>query len=158
MRARTNARLAAVQGLYQMEAGGAGVESVIDDFRDHEIGATIDGRPLHEADIDYFAEVVRGVIRLQAKIDPLIERRLKAPWTLHRLDATARGILRAAAYELIHRADFPARVVINEYLEIAKAFFGDDDPKFINAVLDAMARETRSGEFESDRLGRAGRP
>lgn len=147
MQARTNSRLAAVQALYQMETGGAGVESVIVEFRAHRLGGDIEGRLLHEADEDFFIDLLRGVIRLQSKIDPRIERRLAKSWTLARLDATARAILRAAAYELIHRAETPAPAIINEYLELAKAFFGDEDPRFINAVLDAMARDIRAREF-----------
>lgn len=147
MQARTNARLAAVQALYQMEASGAGVEGVIAEFRKHRLGGDIDGRLLHEADDDFFAELLRGVVRLQIRIDPMIERRLAKSWTLARLDATARAILRAAAYEFIHRTDIPARAIINEYIEIANAFFGDEDPRFINAVLDATARDLRAEEF-----------
>ena len=147
MQARTNSRLAAVQALYQMEAGGAGVESVILEFRTHRLGGDIEGRLLHEADEDFFIDLLRGVIRLQTKIDPQFEKRLAKSWTLARLDSTARAILRAAAYELIHRAETPAKAIINEYLELANAFFGDEDPRFINAVLDAMARDIRAEEF-----------
>lgn len=154
MQARTNARLAAVQALYQMETSGAGVESVILEFRTHRLGGDIEGRLLHEADEDFFVELLRGVIRLQAKIDPEIERRLAKSWTLARLDSTARAILRAAAYEFIHLADIPGRAIINEYIEIANAFFGDDDPRFISAVLDAMARDIRAEEFGGERAGR----
>lgn len=148
MQARTNARLAAVQALYQMEASGVGVDGVIAEFRAHRLGADIEGRLLHEADDDFFAELVRGVVRLQAKIDPLIEKRLAQSWTLSRLDATVRAILRSSGYELISRPDIPARAVIDEYVEIANAFFGAEDPRFINAVLDALARDLRADEFE----------
>lgn len=156
MQSRTNARLAAVQALYQMEAVGAGVESVILEFRTHRLGGDIDGCLLHEADEEFFSELLRGVIRLQSKIDPQIERRLAKSWTLARLDATARAILRAAVFELASRPDIPARSIINEYLEIANAFFGEDDPRFINAVLDVLARELRADEFESAANGRRG--
>src|SRR3990167_3114652 len=154
MQARTNSRLAAVQALYQMEAGGAGVESVILEFRTHRLGGDIDGRLLHEADEDYFVDLLRGVVRLQAKIDPQIEKRLAKSWTLARLDSTARAILRAAAYELIHREITPARAIINEYLELANAFLGAGAPRFINAVLDAMARDIRADEFAGDQARR----
>jgi len=149
MQARTNARLAAVQALYQMEAGGTGVETVILEFRTHRLGGDIEGDLLHEADDDFFADLLRGVIRLQPKIDPLIEKRLAKGWTLARLDATARAILRSAAFEFINRADIPAGAIINEYVEIAKAFFGDEDPRFINAVLDGMARDTRDSASQN---------
>jgi len=151
MQARTNARLAAVQALYQMEATGVGVESVILEFRTHRLGGEIEGDLLHEADEAFFTDLVRGVIRIQEKIDKEIERRLAKGWTLARLDSTARAILRAAGFELIHRADIPARAIINEYLEIANAFFGADDPRFINAVLDAMSRALREDELNEGR-------
>ncbi len=145
--ARTAARLAAVQALYQMETAGTGVEAVIREFVAHRLGADIEGAPIHEADAGFFADVVRGVVASQRRIDPYIESQLAEKWTLSRLDATARAILRAALFELTMRADIPFRVVIDEYVEIAKAFFGDgDEPRFINAVLDAAARDARPGE------------
>lgn len=153
MQARTNARLAAVQALYQMEASGAGVESVILEFRTHRLGGDIDGNLLHDADEEFFSDLLRGVIRLQSKIDPLINKRLARGWTLARLDSTARAILRSAAFEFVNRADIPAGAVINEYIEIAKAFFGDDDPRFINAILDGMARDLRADEAREAESG-----
>lgn len=144
---RLTARLAAVQALYQMDATGAGVETVIADFRDHWIGADIDGDRFAEADAGFFEDIVRGVVRLQTKIDPAIERRLAAKWTLARLDATARAILRSGAYELIHHPSTPPAVVIDQYIEIAKGFFDDgDEAKFVNAALDALARDVRDDE------------
>lgn len=148
-RSRTAARLAAVQALFQMDAAGAGVESVIREFIDHRLDGEIEGAPLHEADADFFADVTRGVVSSQRRIDPYIERQLAKNWTLARLDATARAILRAGLFELIMRADVPYRVVIDEYVEIAKAFFGEgDEPRFVNAVLDAAARDARPDEYQ----------
>lgn len=136
--ARSAARLAAVQALYQMEASGAGVEGVIAEFIEHRLDA--DG-----ADAEHFADVLRGVVERQRKIDPLIERHLAKNWTLGRLDATARAILRAGVYELIARDDVPTAAAIDEYVELAKAFFDDgDERRFINGVLDAAAREARA--------------
>lgn len=146
-RGRSLARLAAVQALYQMEATGAGVETVIAEFGEHRLGGELDGVAIHDADADYFADIVRGVVETQRRIDPFIERQLAEKWTLARLDATARAILRAALYELTKRPDTPFRVVIDEYVEIANAFFEGPEPQFINAVLDAAARETRRDEF-----------
>ena len=147
---RLTARLAAVQALYQMDATGAGVDTVVSDFRAHWIGADIDGDRFADADAGFFEDIVRGVVRVQLKIDPAIERRLAVKWTLARLDATARAILRSGAYEILHHPSTPAAVVIDQYLEIAKSFFGDgDEPKFINAALDAMARDLRAEEFVS---------
>ncbi|MEE2691912.1 MAG: transcription antitermination factor NusB [Pseudomonadota bacterium] len=146
-RARSLARLAAVQALYQMEATSAGVETVILEFEAHRLGGDLDGVGIHEADSTLFGELVRGVVGAQRRIDPFIERQLAEKWTLSRLDATARAILRAGVYEMTMRPETPFKVVIDEYVEIANAFFGGPEPQFINAVLDAAARETRSDEF-----------
>jgi N utilization substance protein B len=146
--ARTAARLGAVQALYQMETAGTGVETVIREFNAHRLGGDIEGVSIHDADAEFFADIARGVIEMQRKIDPVIERRLAANWKLQRIDATARAILRAGVYELSRRADIPYRVVIDEYVELANAFFDGDEPRFINAVLDAVAREARKDEIE----------
>lgn len=147
MQHRLTARLAAVQALYQMDASGAGIESVIGDFRSHWIGAEIDGARYADADAGFFEDIVRGVVRLQLKIDPSIERRLAANWTLVRLDATARAILRGAAYELLQHPSTPAVVIIDEYMEVAKSFFDGAEPRFINGALDAIARDLRADEL-----------
>jgi N utilization substance protein B len=145
--ARTAARLAAVQALYQMETAGTGVDAVVREFVIHRLGGEIEGAALHEADAEFFADITRGVVANQRRIDPYIERQLARNWTLARLDATARAILRAALYEMTMRPEIPFRVVIDEYVEIAKAFFGDaDEPGFINAVLDAAAQDARPDE------------
>jgi N utilization substance protein B len=145
-RERAAARLAAVQALYQMETAGAGVESVILEFNAHRLGGDIEGFALHDADGEFFAEIARGVIENQRRIDPFIDKNLAKNWALPRLDATARAILRAAVYELIKRPDIPYPVVIDEYVEIAKAFFEGEEPKFINGVLDAAAKIARPDE------------
>ena len=147
LQSKSNARLAVVQALYQMEATGVGVEAVIGEFRDHGFGGAFEDRTGEETDEAFFADLLRGVVQLQKRIDPQIEKRLARQWTLSRLDATARAILRAAAFEFIHRAEIPAVVIINEYVEIANAFFDNRDPKFINAVLDRMAKELRDEDF-----------
>ncbi len=146
--ARSAARLAAVQALYQMEASGQGVNDTIAEFATHRLGGEIDGARLHAADGKFFADIVSGAVETQARLDPYLERQLAKGWTLARIDATARAILRAGLYELIRRPDVPSKVVIDEYLEIANAFFDGDEPKFINAVLDAAAREARADEFQ----------
>lgn len=147
--AQTAARLAAVQALYQMEWSGAGVDAVINEFVEHRLESDIDGAVFHRADADLFAEIVRGVVARQRRIDPYIERRLAKGWTLSRIEATARAILRAGLFELTAKPETPFRVVINEYLDIANAFFDGDEPRFINGVLDAAAREVRADEFNS---------
>jgi transcription antitermination protein NusB len=147
--ARSAARLAAVQALYQMEASGQGVHATIAEFEAHRLGGDMEGERLHGADRKFFAEILNGAVEVQARLDPYLERQLAKDWTLARIDATARAILRAGLYELIRRPDVPSKVVINEYLEVAKAFFDDEEPKFINAVLDAAARQARADEFEA---------
>ncbi len=142
-RARTVARLAAVQALYQMEISGAGVEAVVREFSDHRFDADIEGEPLGAADEAYFAEIVRGIVANQATIDRAVVKRLAQGWKLERLDATVRAILRAGAYELAHRTDTPKEVVIDEYVELAKAFFDATEARFVNAALDGIARDVR---------------
>lgn len=144
---RSAARLAAVQALYQMEHSGAGVEGVIAEFVEHRFGMPIDGADLHAADEAFFADIARGVVEAQRRIDPLIERHLAQGWTLSRIDATARAILRAGVYELARRADVPPRTTIDEYVEIAKAFFDGGEPRFVNGLLDAVAKDARAGEI-----------
>ncbi len=146
--ARSAARLAAVQALYQMEASGQGVEATIREFQDYRLGGNIDGEQMHDADAKFFADILRGAIETQNRLDPYLERQLAAGWKLSRLDATARALLRAALYEMIRRPDVPYKVVINEYLDVANAFFEGDEPGFINGVLDAAAREARSDELK----------
>lgn len=142
-RARTVARLAAVQALYQMELAGAGVETVISEFSDHRFDDRLEDELMAEADEAYFAEIVRGVVTDQAQIDGAVTRRLADGWKLARLDATLRALLRSGAWELMKRPDTPREVVLDEYVELAKAFFDDRDARFVNAALDGVARDVR---------------
>jgi len=142
--ARSVARLAAVQALYQMEVAGAGVEAVVREFSDHRFDTDIEGQRMAEADEAFFAGIVRGVVADQAEIDRAVVRRLAQGWRLERLDATARAILRAGTFELMHRSDVPPEVVIDEYVELAKAFFeGSTEAGFVNGALDAIAQDVR---------------
>ena len=143
------ARLAAVQALYQMETAGAGAEAVIREFSDHRFNRDLEGVRLAHADEAFFGAIVRGVVADQDAVDAAVRRRLARGWRLERIDATARSILRACAYELIRRRDVPAEVAIDEYVEIAKSFFEGPEPGFINAALDAIARDERSGDERS---------
>jgi N utilization substance protein B len=140
---RSVARLAAVQALYQMEVSGAGVDSVIREFSEHRFDRDVEGERLAAADETFFAELAKGVVTNQAKIDQGIVKRLASGWRLERLDATARAVLRAGAFELMYRPDVPTEVVINEYVEIAKSFFEGPESGFINGALDAIARDAR---------------
>ncbi|WP_297511930.1 transcription antitermination factor NusB [uncultured Caulobacter sp.] len=140
---RSVARLAAVQALYQMEVSGAGVDTVIREFGEHRFDRDVEGERLAAADETFFAELVRGVVSNQAKVDQGVVKRLASGWRLERLDATARAVLRAGAFELMFRPDVPTEVVINEYVEIAKSFFEGPESGFINGALDAIARDAR---------------
>ena len=146
-RLRRAARLSAVQALYQMEIAGRGASSVIREFRDHRFGMDGEGPEIVEADEDFFEALVAGVVDRQAKVDPAIDKLLAEGWRMDRLDATVRAILRAGGYELFERSDVPARVVIDEYVDVANAFFEGSEPKFINAALDRCARQARPDEF-----------
>ena len=141
---RSVARLAAVQALYQMEVSNAGAEHVIREFTDHRFDRDIEGETLASADEGFFADLVRGVVAEQAKVDAAIVKRLAEGWRLERLDATVRAILRAGAYELAHRPDVPTEVAIDEYVEVAKSFFEGTEPGFVNGALDAVARDVRA--------------
>jgi N utilization substance protein B len=142
-RARTVARLAAVQALYQMELAGAGVDAVVREFTDHRFDGDLDGETLAEADETFFSELVHGVVREQGAIDGAIAHRLASGWRLERVDATLRAILRAGGWELMHRPDVPVEVAIDEYVEIAKSFFEGPEPGFVNGALDGIARDAR---------------
>ena len=141
--ARTAARIAAVQALYQMDLAGEGVETVITEFSNFRFDADIEGAPLAEADEAYFADIVRGVIESQRDIDTAIKARLASNWKLERIDATLRALLRSGAWELIKHPETPREVVIDEYVELAKAFFDDAEARFVNAALDGVAKDTR---------------
>ena len=145
---RSVARLAAVQALYQMEVSSIGVEHVIREFTEHRFDRVLDsgegdGVTLASADEGFFAELVRGVVAEQKRVDAAIVKRLAENWRLERLDATVRAILRAGAFELAHRPDVPTEVVIDEYVDVAKSFFEGTEPGFVNGALDAVARDVR---------------
>ena len=144
---RGAARLAAVQALYQMDLSGATLPEVIAEFETFRLGKEVDGDQYRNADAAFFRDVVAGVVRDQKALDPAIDRTLARGWPLTRIDTTLRAILRAGAFELKNRADVPSRVVISEYVDVAKAFFEDDTPAVVNAVLDGLAHELRAGEF-----------
>jgi N utilization substance protein B len=142
--ARSVARLAAVQALYQMEVSSVGVEAVIREFSDHRFDRDVEDMTLAAADEAFFADLVRGVVAHQRDVDAAVAKRLAQGWKLERIDATVRAILRAGAYELTHRDDVPIEVVIDEYVELAKSFFEGPEPGFVNGALDAVAQDVRS--------------
>ena len=144
---RGAARLSAVQALYQMELGGASLPEIVAEFETHRLGKELDGEQYRDADAAFFREIVGGVVAGQRDLDPAIDAALSGDWPLPRVDATLRAILRAGAFELASRPDVPARVVITEYVDVAKAFFEGEVPAMVNAVLDALARSLRPAEF-----------
>lgn len=141
---RGAARLAAVQALYQMDMAGSGVLEVVAEYETHRLGQELDGDTYLKADASWFRSLVAGVVRDQTKIDPLIRQALQDDWSLSRVDSTVRAILRAGAFELLERKDVPVAVIVTEYVEIAHAFFQEDEPKLVNAVLDRIAKQVRT--------------
>ncbi len=141
---RAGARLAAVQALYQMEQTGQGVQAIIREFCEDRLGMGPDGTPIEEADPDIFKAILRGVVEHQTQIDGAITARLSEKWKLNRLDATSRAILRAAASELIIHQELSSAIILDEYVSVAHAFFEGDEPRFINGVLDNIAKDLRA--------------
>ena len=144
---RGAARLAAVQALYQMDIGGAGLNDVFAEFESHWLGSEVEGEKYLPAEAAFFRDVVSGVVRDQKELDPLVDQALARGWPLKRIDAIIRAVLRAGTYELEHRKDVPARVVVTEYVDVANAFVDKDETGMVNAVLDQIARKFRADEF-----------
>ena len=144
---RGAARLAAVQALYQMDIGGAGLNDVFAEFESHWLGSEVEGEKYLPAEAAFFRDVVSGVVRDQKELDPLVDQALASGWPLKRIDAIIRAVLRAGCYELQHRKDVPARVVVTEYVDVANAFVDKDETGMVNAVLDQIARKFRADEF-----------
>ena len=144
---RGAARLAAVQALYQMDIGGAGINDIFAEFESHWLGNEVEGDQYLPAEEAFFRDVVAGVLRDQNKLDPLIDDALSKGWPLARIEAILRAVMRAGSYELEHRMDIPARVIISEYVDVAHAFVEGDETGMVNAVLDQIARQFRADEF-----------
>lgn len=144
---RGAARLAAVQALYQMELAEVTLPMVLAEFESDRLGREVDGEQYREADAAFFRDIVSGVVRDQRALDPEIHGALVPGWPLARIDATLRAVLRSGAFELASRKDVPGRVIITEYVDVARAFFDADAAGMVNAVLDALARSYRPTEF-----------
>ncbi|WP_142846886.1 transcription antitermination factor NusB [Telmatospirillum sp. J64-1] len=160
VRRRSAARLAAVQALYQVELTGATPDGILRDFADrliggegsvtdHEEGAEFDA-PLIEPDSELFTFLVRGSLAQREELDEIVAKSLSGDWSMERLEAVLRNVLRAGAYELKERRDVPARVAISEYVDVAKAFYAGSEPGLVNAVLDRIARVLRAEELGGD--------
>jgi N utilization substance protein B len=146
-RMRSASRLYAVQALFQMEASGQTVESVTREFETHRFGEVFEDAEMEEGDPNHFRKVVDAAVNWQAKIDQLTDRALVAKWPIDRIDPVLRALFRAAGGEIVGM-DTPPKVAITEYVDVAKAFFPDGkEPKFVNAVLDHMAREAQPAAF-----------
>jgi N utilization substance protein B len=144
---KSAARLYAVQALFQMESSGQTVESVTREFETHRFGAIYDGEEMAEGDVSHFRGLIDHAVNMQARIDQMTDRALVAKWPIDRIDPVLRALFRAAGGEMLETGT-PPKVVITEFVDIAKAFFPDGkEPKFVNAVLDHMAREARPEAF-----------
>jgi N utilization substance protein B len=142
-RARSAARLAAVQALYQQEMESTPLAQLLHEFHMHRLGATIEDETYADAEVDFFNDVVKGVDARRAEIDALISANLAEGWAIERLDRPLRQILRAGTYELLARADIPTGSIISEYLDVAHAFYDRKEKGFVNGVLDTIAKATR---------------
>ncbi|MFV0294721.1 MAG: transcription antitermination factor NusB [Hyphomicrobiaceae bacterium] len=145
---RTAARMAAVQALYQMEIAGTDLNDVLAQFMAVRFGADAEDQALADADTDFFRSLVQGVVRRQREIDPMVDRHLAEGWRLNRIDSILRAILRSGTLEMMERADVPVRVVISEYVNVAHAFLGDEEPRVVNGVLDRLGRMLRANELK----------
>lgn len=144
---RSAARFFAVQALFQMEAGGQAAEKVIQEFSDFRFGERFEDYEMAEADLSLFRKLVSEAVNNQAQIDQMTDRALVAKWPIDRIDPTLRALFRAAGAEFL-LGSTPPRVVIVEHVEVARAFFPEGkEPRFVNAVLDHMAREAQPDAF-----------
>jgi N utilization substance protein B len=144
---KSAARLFAVQALFQMEASDATIDDVRAQFEAHRFGATLDGDTFAEGNITVFRSLLNGALEHQSQIDQMTDRALVAKWPIDRIDPTLRALFRAAGAEFLAKST-PPKVVINEFVDVAKAFFPDGkEASFVNAVLDHMAREAQPEAF-----------
>ena len=141
---RSAARLAAVQALYQWQMEGTALAKLLDEFHQHRLGREVDDEQYADAEVDFFDDVVSGVVARQDEIDERLMARLAEGWTLARVDKTMLQVLRCGTYELMARTDVPTASAINEYVDVAKAFFDDREAKFVNGILDAVAKQVRN--------------
>ena len=144
---RQAARLAAVQALYQWQEGEHAPAEIIEQFLNVRTGEAGEGGMRRDADRPLFKDVVEGTVAHKDELEQTVSAALAEDWTWKRIDRLVRAILLAGAYELLHRSDVPPRVAINEYVEIAHAFYDQGEPSFINSVLDRVARQARSAEL-----------
>ncbi|WP_374587743.1 transcription antitermination factor NusB [Novosphingobium sp.] len=142
-KARAAARLAAVQALYQIDMESTPLAQLLDEFHRHRLGVEIEGDQYAQAEVAFFDDVVKGADARRDELDELLSGKLAEGWRLERLDKTMLQILRAGAWELLARADIPTATVISEYVDVAHAFFEAREAKFVNGVLDSVAKAVR---------------
>ena len=142
-KSRSAARLAAVQALYQLEMEGTPLATLLHEFHQHRLGATIEDVTYADAEESFFDDVVTGVDKRRGEIDAMITARLSKGWSLERLDKPMRQILRAGTYELVARKDVPTGTVISEYVDVAHAFYDKREAGFVNGLLDGVAKDVR---------------
>jgi len=145
--AKSAARLGAVQALYQMDIAGADLGETLSQFVSRASGDDFEDGQCGEADYKHLRDVVEGVVREQQLIDVTVDKQLDKDWPIHRVNAILRAILRAGAFEIMFKENVPAKVAINEYVNVAGAFFDAEEPALANAVLNALARARRPEEF-----------
>lgn len=144
---KSAARLYAVQALYQMEMSGQDADRVAREFETHRFGMEVDDVQFAEGDTDHFRKLLDWAVNWQARIDQMTDRALVAAWPIDRIDPVLRALFRAAGAEFLAPGT-PAKVAITEFVDVARAFFPEGkEPKFVNAVLDHMAREARPDDF-----------
>lgn len=142
-KARAAARLAAVQALYQFEMEKTPLIQLLDEFHQHRLGMEIDDAVFAHAEVAFFDDVVKGAIARRDEIDEVLSAKLAEGWKLSRLDRTMLQILRAGTWELMARPDVPTPSAISEYVDVAHAFFDAREAKFVNGLLDAVAKDVR---------------
>ena len=141
---RSAARLAAVQALYQMDMERTPLARLLDEFHQHRLGKEIEEEQYAAAEVAFFDDLVKGVDARRDEIDLLISEKLAQGWSLARLDKTMVQILRCGTYELLARPDVPRAAAITEYVDVAHAFFEPREAKFVNGLLDAIAKDVRA--------------
>ena len=150
---RSTARLFALQALYEIALSGRAAADVIENFLTSRIAEETAARDYEPPDKRLFRDLVTGAAREAQDIDNLLIAVLAEDWPLERLETLLHALLRAAIYELGWCPEVPARVVINEYVDLASAFFSEGEPGMVNGLLDNLGRRLRPEEFH-DQGGR----
>ena len=146
---RTAARLGAVQASYQREMEGTPIATLLTEFHNHRLGATIEGAEYHDADFAFFDDLVSGSDARRLEIDRAITARLPKDWAFERLDRPMRALLRVATYELLARPDVATRTIISDYVDVAAAFYARREKSFVNGLLDAVAKDVRASKADA---------